>query len=74
MTDNKYQRMIDYLVSDKAKTPEEAAVYRAIGEYTSLWREIATSGRPPHTDYWHQSIWERENAIKTALSNYKGGK
>lgn len=36
--------------------------------YVALMDEIRSKGRPPHTDYWHQSIDEAEKRVRAAFS------
>ncbi len=38
----------------------------AVKDMKKLHSKISEAGIPPHTDYWHQSIYEHELRIKNA--------
>lgn len=37
----------------------------------TLSDRIQSSGPPPHTDFWHQSIDEAQEALRTAVNNVR---
>ena len=39
-----------------------------VQEYRDLQKKIRSAGRPPHADFWHQSIAEAEEKIDAALA------
>jgi ribA/ribD-fused uncharacterized protein len=48
-------------------TPTEQAL-QALRDYRNLQKEMRSKGRPPHTDYWHQSIYEAEAKMDAAIA------
>jgi hypothetical protein len=47
--------------------PEESELRKAIQAYRDLQYKIRTAGRPPHSDYWCQSVAEAGARIDVAL-------
>ena len=46
-------------------------VVAASQELLQFFRKIEGAGMPPHTDFWHQSIWEHEQNLKTAIEAWR---
>lgn len=46
---------------------ESAGLKSAVTQQIELRAEIKKAGRPPHTDFWVQSICEAEEKVKRAL-------
>jgi hypothetical protein len=45
----------------------------AIREYLDLMEEIHKSPPPPHTDYWHQSIYMARAKLRAVIEGAKDG-
>jgi len=43
----------------------------AVNEREDLRNEISKAGRPPHCDFWHQSIWCADKKIEEAYNDLK---
>lgn len=48
---------------------ENAGLKAAVIERKSLSEEIRKAGRPPHTDFWHQSIYMADKKVDDALNS-----
>lgn len=48
---------------------KEKGQREAISEWLELKDKIKKSGRPPHADYWNQSIYEAENKLRLSIQN-----
>lgn len=46
---------------------KERGQREAISEWLELKDKIKKSGRPPHADYWNQSIYEAENKLRLSI-------
>jgi hypothetical protein len=55
-------------VINRALVAENAELKNAVTAKNDLLKRIRESGRPPHTDYWHQSLWEADERINNALN------
>lgn len=53
----------------------DAKVKLAIAEkeLADLHEKIESAGEPPHTDYWHQSLYEAEKKVVDAKAGITGG-
>lgn len=59
----------NYMLDEPAAPAAQGdAIYIAAKEYRELQEKIRASGRPPHTDYWHQSIAEAEAKLDAAVA------
>lgn len=47
---------------------ENAGLKQAVIERKNLSEEIRKAGRPPHTDFWHQSIYMADKNVDDALN------
>ncbi|MCK6742135.1 hypothetical protein L8S62_06720 [Enterobacter cloacae] len=52
-----------------ALAAENAGLKAAVIERKSLSEEIRKAGRPPHTDFWHQSIYMADKKVDDALNS-----
>lgn len=52
--------------ADSGLREAAADLVLALDEQEALRDEIRSSRRPPHTDFWHQSIAAKEAAVKSA--------
>lgn len=55
------------LVRANALAAENAGLKSAVTQQIELRAEIKKAGRPPHADFWVQSICEAEEKVKRAL-------
>lgn len=55
------------LVRANALAAENARLKSAVTQQIELRAEIKKAGRPPHADFWVQSICEAEEKVKRAL-------
>ena len=46
-------------------------VVSASQELLKLFRKMEVAGMPPHTDFWHQTIWEYEQNLKSAIEAWR---
>ncbi|MDT0535834.1 hypothetical protein RMR26_12510 [Enterobacter cloacae] len=52
-----------------ALAAENAGLKSAVIERKNLSEEIRKAGRPPHTDFWHQSIYMADKKVDDALNS-----
>ena len=52
-----------------ALAAENAGLKSAVIERKNISEEIRKAGRPPHTDFWHQSIYMADKKIDAALNS-----
>lgn len=52
-----------------ALAAEVQAVKDAVIARIKLHEEIRNAGRPPHTDFWHQSIYMADKKVEDSLSS-----
>ncbi|EQA2073145.1 hypothetical protein [Escherichia coli] len=52
-----------------ALAAENAGMKSAVIERKNLSEEIRKAGRPPHTDFWHQSIYMADKKVDDALNS-----
>lgn len=68
--DGVYVKHCDYEVLQakcEALAAENARLKSAVTQQIELRAEIKKAGRPPHADFWVQSICEAEEKVKRAL-------
>lgn len=68
--DGAYVNYDDYSVLEakcEALAAENARLKSAVTQQIELRAEIKKAGRPPHADFWVQSICEAEEKVKRAL-------
>ena len=51
-----------------ALAAENASLKAAVIERKNLSEEIRNAGRPPHSDFWHQSIYMADKKVDDALN------
>lgn len=51
-----------------ALAAENAGLKSAVIERKNLFEEIRNAGRPPHADFWHQSIYMADKKVDDALN------
>lgn len=51
-----------------ALAAENAGLKAAVIERKNLSEEIRNAGRPPHSDFWHQSIYMADKKVDDALN------
>lgn len=52
-----------------ALAAENTGLKSAVIERKNLSEEIRKAGRPPHTDFWHQSIYMADKKVDDALNS-----
>lgn len=66
-------RHVTYIASLEARCAALAAELNAVKDAViariKLHEEIRNAGRPPHTDFWHQSIYMADKKVEDSLSS-----